>query len=173
MCYNTFSQILYPFTDADGMDIGMEELEEFLPSHEQVPTDYDLRIKNAAKHILENCCGIISTLSLTENIKRDAANLLADESLLIFTNNLFNNVDDVDPEGYIKYAPDEEDLMFYARLIKYNVNPIAYLKNITLPKVWKNRLSANGIRILRDMKFYQNMLDSISSSSDEESQNCK
>jgi hypothetical protein len=155
------------------MDIDMEELEEFLPSHEQVPTDYELRIKKAAQHILENCCGIISTFSLTENIKRDAANLLVDECLLIFTNDLFENADDVDPEGFIKYVPDEEDLMFYARVMKYNVNPVAYLENITLPKVWKNRLSANGIRMLRDMKFYQNLLDPISSFSDDESQNCK
>ncbi len=97
-------------------------------------------------------------VSLMKNIEKDAANFLVDQCLFLSTDDLFQDVDDIDTEGYIKYVPDDVDLQFIGRLVSHNVNPTSYIKNIDLPEVWKSRLSANGIRLLRSMKFYRNIL---------------
>jgi len=160
------------------MDINIEELENILPRNRSTSThhDRDLRVKQAAKYLLENCSGIISTLRLTKSIDKAAANLLVEEYLLLFTDDLFEDRDDVDPEGYIKLVPDVIDLIYIGRLLKYEVDLFLYLKTITLPEVWRARLSANGIRLLRTMEIYRNILDtapSLELVSDEEVENRK
>jgi hypothetical protein len=142
-------------TDAD-----IEQLENFLPPNKQNVSRHELRVKKAAKDLLLRSSGIISMVSLMKNIEIDAANFLVDQCLFLCTDDLFQDVDDTDPEGYIKYVPDDVDFQFIGRLVSYNINPTSYFKNIDLPEVWKSRLSANGIKLLRDMKFYRNILDS-------------
>ncbi|CAF3717580.1 unnamed protein product [Rotaria sordida] len=142
-------------TDAD-----IEELNSLLPCFKQTPTDYELRLKKACQKLLQHPCSIISTLSLVKKIDQDAANLLVDECLLLFTNDLFKADSHLDLEGYIKYIPDTINLIFINRLLHYEVDPTLYFKNITIPQVWKSYLSNSAIILLRTMEFYKNILDS-------------
>jgi hypothetical protein len=155
---NDDDDILYSknkeITDAD-----IEELENLLPYKKPPPTRLELRIFEAAQAILKDSCGIISMMSLTSKIKIDAANLLVDDYLLISTSDLFQNIDDIDPEGYVKYVPDEMDLMFCGRLAHYNITYETYLNSAIIPDLWKARLSVHGIQFLCNMAFYRKLLN--------------
>jgi hypothetical protein len=142
-------------TDAD-----IDEIQNPTAHNKQILTRHELRVKQAARRLLQDCCGIISPICLIEKVDKAAANLLVEDCLLQYTDDLFEDYDYIDSEGYIKLVPDTVDLIFIGRLIRYDIDPALYFKNITLPKVWKSRLSANGIAILRTMEFYQNLLDS-------------
>ncbi|CAF3486650.1 unnamed protein product, partial [Rotaria sp. Silwood2] len=142
-------------TDAD-----IEELKSLLPCSKQTSTDYELRLKKACQKLLQHPCSIISTLSLVKKIDQDAANLLVDECLLLFIDDLFKADSHLDLEGYIKYIPDTINLIFINRLLHYEVDPTLYFKNITIPQVWKSYLSNSAIILLRTMKFYKKILDS-------------
>lgn len=158
------------------MDIDLSELDQFLPTEERVRSPNEIQIRQAAEHILKNSPGVISTLFLRKEIDVDAANFLVEECLLLFTDDLFEDRDYVDPEGYVKYMPDSVDMIFFSSLLKYNIDPTTYSEKLTLPKIWKNRLSANGMELLRSMEFYRKILDSNAPSepsSDEESSKCK
>ena len=147
----------------DVTDADMQELENLFPSNKRIMSPRHQRVIKAAQQLLQRPYPIISTLSLTKSIERDAANLLVDECLLLFTDDLFGDQDDMDPEGYIKYIPDEVDLTFVSRLLRYQIDPTSYTNNITLPQIWKHRLSANGIRLLQTMKIYCNLLNATPS----------
>ena len=158
------------------MDDDFTELQQFLPTEERVQSPNDLCIKQAAERILKHSAGAIPMVCLTGEADMDAANYLVEDCLLHHVDDLFEDRDDIDPEGYIKLAPDEVDVVFISRLLKYNVDPASYFEKITIPEVWKNRLSANGIQTLCSMKIYQRILGSNSRSepsSDEEPTNCK
>ncbi|CAF4854420.1 unnamed protein product, partial [Rotaria sp. Silwood1] len=141
-------------------DVDIEELENLLPCIKQTPTDYELRLKKACQQLLQHPCSVISTLSLVKKIDREAANLLVDECLLLFSDDLFKADSHLDLEGYTKYIPNTIDLIFINRLLHYKVDPTLYVTNISIPQVWKFYLSDNAIILLRSMKFYQKILDS-------------
>lgn len=158
------------------MDDDFTELQQFLPTEERIQSPNELCIKQAAERILKHGSAAIALVCLMGDADMDAANYLVEDCLLQHIDDLFEDSDDLDPEGYIKLVPEEMDTLFISRLLKYNVDPASYFDKITIPKVWKNRLSANGIETLRSMKFYQRILDSnprSEPSSDEESSNCK
>jgi hypothetical protein len=140
-------------TDAD-----FEEFENLLPRHELAVSPNRQCVREVAQHLLEHFAGIIST-TLTD-IEIDPANFLVDECVFLSTDDLFRDCDDVDCEGYIKYVPDVIDRSFICRLIRFNIDPASYFNKIELLDIWKSRLSANGIRMLRTMKFYRDLLDS-------------
>ncbi|CAF1133219.1 unnamed protein product [Rotaria sp. Silwood1] len=142
-------------------DVDIEELEKLLPCIKQTPTDYELLLKKACQQLLQHPCSVISTLSLVKEIDREAANLLVDECLLLFSDDLFKADSHLDLEGYIKYIPNTIDLIFINRLLHYKVDPPLYVTNISIPQVWKFYLSDNAIILLRSMKFYQKMSLSV------------
>ncbi|CAF1660198.1 unnamed protein product [Rotaria magnacalcarata] len=84
-------------TDAD-----VKELENLLPCAQRTTTDHELQLKKVCRQLLQHPCGAISTLSLMKNIDRDAANLLVEECLLLFTDDLFEVHSQLDSEGYIQ-----------------------------------------------------------------------
>ncbi|CAF4392424.1 unnamed protein product, partial [Rotaria magnacalcarata] len=86
-----------------GTDADMKELENLLPCAQRTITDHELHLKKVCRQLLQHLCGAISTLSLRKKIDRDAANLLVEECLLLFTYDLFEVHTQLDPEGCIKY----------------------------------------------------------------------
>jgi hypothetical protein len=145
-------------TDAD-----MNEIENLFASNKRIISPRHQRVIKVARQLLQQPSPIISTLYLTKSIERDAANMLVEECLLLFTEDLFGEQNDMDPEGYIKYIPDDIDLTFIDRLLRYQIDPASYINNLTLSHIWKNRLSANGIRTLQTMKKYCNLLNTTPS----------
>lgn len=143
-------------TDAD-----IEELENSLPSAKRIriTTANELRLQEAGKRLLQHPCAVIATISLKNKIDREAANFLVEECLFIFTEHLFDERFDLEPEGYIKHVPDTINLEFIGRLLRYDINPDVYFKNITIPELWKSYLCPNGLRLLKTMKFYHKVLN--------------
>jgi len=138
-------------------DLG--ELEEITKhATPRPPTAHEFRIFESAKSILKNSCGVFST-TLYSKIQIEAAERLVDDHFLVYLEDLFQNVDDIDPEGYVKLVPDEMDLIFCGCLAKYSITWNTYLKSVTLPDIWKDRLSANGINYLSTMTFYRKLLN--------------
>lgn len=82
-----------------------------------------------------------------------------EECLFLFTEDLFGPHSQLEPEGYIKYIPDNPGLSFIDRLLNYDIDPALYIQSINIPELWKSYLSANGISILRSMTFYETLLD--------------
>ncbi|CAF2102869.1 unnamed protein product [Rotaria magnacalcarata] len=117
-------------TDAD-----MKELENLLPCAQRTITDHELHLKKVRRQVLQHPCGAISTLSLMKKFDRDAATLLVEECLLLFTNDLFEVYSQLDPEGYIKYIPNTIDLVLISRLLHYEVDPSLYFQDIDIPEV--------------------------------------
>jgi hypothetical protein len=146
-------------TNEEVTEADIEELENILPFEKPPTTNNELRLFKACQEILQNSCGVISTVSLLSRTKLDAANFLVNDCLLIFIDDLFKDEDYIEPGGFVKDVPDGFDLMFCGRLARYNVTFESYLNSVTIPDVWKARLSSNGIRFLSDITFYRNLLD--------------
>ncbi|CAF4046711.1 unnamed protein product [Rotaria sp. Silwood2] len=144
-------------------DENIEEIEKFALLVGRPVTKYEIRLKEAAKRILQHTCAVISNCSLTESIDYDAANSLVEGCLLQFTEDLFADHSQLEPEGFVKYIPDNVDIHFINRLLCYDIDPTTYLKNIDIPEIWMSYLSANGRKLLKSMKFYQDMFSSRSS----------
>ena len=145
--------------DEASSDDDLKELEKMI-QFKKLPSDpYDLCIFAAAKHILKNSIATFPMLSLLSKVKLDAANCLVEKYLLIFTDDLFKDEGDVDPEGFMKYVPDDFTYEFCGRLARYNLTLESYLKSIVIPDIWKNRLSTKGIRSLCTMAFYRSILN--------------
>jgi hypothetical protein len=147
-----------PNSPADDDDI-IKAIENWASFSKRTVSHHEQRVTKVAQDLLHRRSGIISIALLMKKIQIDAANLLVDECLFLFTDDLFGDHDGDYTEGYIKYVPDDIGLEFISRILRYNINPDEYFKNIDLPEVWRSRLSANGIRLLQTMKFYQNLLD--------------
>ena len=146
--------------DEASSDDDLKELEKKIQFKKAPPDPYDLCIFAAAKDILKTSIATIPMLSLLSKVKLDAGNCLVEECLLIFTDDLFKDEDDVDPGGFMKYVSDDFTYEFCGRLARYNLTLESYLKSIVIPDIWKNRLSTNGIRSLCTMAFYRSILDS-------------
>ena len=143
-------------------DDNMEEIEKLIPSVKKPVTKYQLRLNKAARRILKHPCAVISNCSLVKRIDNDAANFLVEECLLLFAEDLFNDYRQLEPEGYVKYIPEIVDLNFMDRLLRYDIHPTIYLKNINIPDIWVSYLSINGIKFLTSMNCYRNMLSLLS-----------
>ena len=72
---------------------------------------------------------------------------------------LFKDDDDIGPENFIKYVPDELGYKFCGDLARDNTTLESYLKSIVIPDVWKARLFPSGIQPLCTMVFYRNSLN--------------
>ncbi|CAF3628835.1 unnamed protein product [Rotaria sordida] len=140
-------------------DTDIHELENLVPYPRQAPTEYEQHLKEACQQLLRHPCGIISTLSLAKKIDTTAANLLVEQCLLLYTDDLFAAHTQLDPEGYIKYIPNNIDITFIGSLLHYDIDPTLYFQEINIPELWKSYLSTNGIAILRSMTFYEIIID--------------
>ena len=139
----------------------IEELENSLPSAKRIriPTTNELRLQEVAKRLLQHSCAVISSISLTNKLDREAANFLVEECPFIFTEHLFDERFDLEPGAYIKHVPDTINLQFIGRLLRYGINPDVYLKNIIIPELWKSYLCPDGLRLLKTMKLYYKILN--------------
>ncbi|CAF1311818.1 unnamed protein product, partial [Rotaria magnacalcarata] len=106
-----------------------------LPCAQRTVTDHDLHLKKVCRQLLQHPCGVISTLSLMKKIDRDAANLLVEECLSLFTDDLFEVHSQLDPEGCLKCIPNTIDLVFISRLLHCEVDPSLYYQDIDIPEV--------------------------------------
>jgi hypothetical protein len=94
-------------TDAD-----IAELESILSAGNKTVSNDELLTKKAAEDILKRSSGNISMVCVSNDIEIDAANLLVDQCLFLSTEDLFEDKDYIDPNGYIKYVPDDIDMSF-------------------------------------------------------------
>ena len=147
-------------SDSLTVDDNIEELYSLISSKKPPPTEQEIRLKAAAKRILQCNCAVISDEFLKSKIDRHAANLLVDECLLIFAQDLFNDESYLERDGFVKYIPDVIDLRFFDRLLRYDIDPTFYIDNIELPDIWVSYLSIHGISVLKSMIFYQQLLSS-------------
>ncbi|CAF2081992.1 unnamed protein product [Rotaria magnacalcarata] len=99
-------------------------------------------------------------MTVKPGYRKDTANLLVEECLLIFTDDLFEVYSQLDPEGYIKYIPNTIDLVFISRLLHYEVDPSLYFQDIDIPEVCKSYISSNGRITLDSIVFYRKILHS-------------
>ncbi|CAF1396575.1 unnamed protein product [Adineta ricciae] len=145
---------------SDDQNDNLDELEEIVKHAATKPqqTTRESRIFESAKSILQNICGVIST-TLLSKIEIQTAERLVDDYFLVALDDLFQDVDDIDRDGYVKLIPDEMDLLFCGRLAEYGVTWDTYSKSITLPDIWKNRLSSNGMEYLSTMAVYRPFLN--------------
>jgi len=158
------------------MDRVLDDLQTLFSNTKRAPTSYERKVFETAKKLLKSKLGVFSVYELLGEYDNDAINLLVDECLFVFTDDLFKDCEDIEPQGFIRLIPDEHTLTFYQRLLTYDINPDAYFDKIIIPKVRKKYLSVNGLRMLNEMAYYRRLLSSTSvtdTSSDEESQHCK
>ena len=140
-------------------DDSLSELDVLFKNKPPKPplTAREQRVLEAATDILRYSCGVIS-ITGRSRIELDAAELLVDDLILVGVEDLFKDVDYIDPDGYVKMVPDGMDLVFIGRLLQYNVTWEIYLKSICVPHIWKERLSPKGISYLSEMAFYRELL---------------
>lgn len=125
----------------------------------------ELRVEQAARRILREWKGITPQSAANDRILLDAAELLIDDCLLTYSDELFEETFDTDPGGYIKAVPDVFNLDHVGRLLRYGLTPDAWMKTLTLPYVWRKRLSQQGVESLERSPFYRELLKKLNAES--------
>ncbi|CAF3584655.1 unnamed protein product [Rotaria socialis] len=96
-------------------------------TNENLRNGKNIGVTDADMKELENLCHMLNEL--------DAANLLVEECLSLFTDDLFEVHSQFNPEGCLKYIPNTIDLVFISRLLHCEVDPSLYYQDIDIPEV--------------------------------------